>query len=87
MRHTFITTLTENGVHQRVAQQLAGHADSRMTKEVYTHVTDAMMRAAAEAIEPATDATVGSPGGSPDGEEEPDDGEGDESDGAGLQKW
>jgi integrase len=86
MRHTFITTLAENGVHQRVAQQLAGHADSRMTKEVYTHVTDAMMRAAAEAIERVTDATVGSPGGSPDGNEDPNDGVGDESEGADLRK-
>jgi hypothetical protein len=28
MRHAYITMLAEEGVHERVAQQLAGHADS-----------------------------------------------------------
>ena len=26
-------------MHERVAQYLLGHADSRVTKEIYTHVT------------------------------------------------
>lgn len=51
MRHAWVTMLAEQGVHERVAQQLAGHADSRMTREVYTHVTGRMLDGAAEAIE------------------------------------
>jgi len=56
MRHAFVTMLAERGVHERVAQQLAGHADSRITREVYTHVTEKMMEGAAEAIEQAMEA-------------------------------
>ena len=41
----------EQGVHERTAQQLAGHADGRMTREIYTHVTDTMLQEAAGAIE------------------------------------
>jgi integrase len=51
LRHTWITTLAEQGVHERTAQQLAGHADGRMTREIYTHVTDTMLREASDAIE------------------------------------
>lgn len=48
---TWITTPAEQGVHERTAQQLAGHADGRMTREIYTHVTDTMLREAGDAIE------------------------------------
>jgi intergrase/recombinase len=51
MRHAYVTMLAEQGVHERVAQQLAGHADSRITREVYTHVTARMLDGAADAIE------------------------------------
>jgi integrase len=51
LRHTWITTLAEQGVHERTAQKLAGHADGRMTREIYTHVTDTMLQEAADAIE------------------------------------
>jgi integrase len=51
LRHTWITTLAEQGVHERTAQQLAGHADGRMTREIYTQVTDTMLREASDAIE------------------------------------
>ena len=36
LRHAYVTMLAEQGVHERVAQQLAGHADARMTREIYT---------------------------------------------------
>jgi predicted pyridoxine 5'-phosphate oxidase superfamily flavin-nucleotide-binding protein len=56
-------------VPERAAPQLAGHADSRMTRRIYTHVTDAMLEAAAKAIEAAaatvSDDEFGSPNGSP----------------------
>jgi integrase len=50
MRHAYLTMLAEHGVHERVAQQLAGHADSRITREVYTHVTGSMLDGATAAI-------------------------------------
>lgn len=61
LRHTWITTLAELGVHERTAQQLAGHADGRMTREIYTHVTDIMLREAADAIERVVADVNGSP--------------------------
>jgi hypothetical protein len=55
---------------ERAAPHLAGHADSRMTRKIYTYVTDAMLEAAAEAIEAAaatvSDDEMGSPIGSPE---------------------
>lgn len=39
LRHTYGTALAERGVHERVAQELLGHADSRTTCEIYTHTT------------------------------------------------
>ena len=60
MRHAYVTMLAERGVHERVAQQLAGHADARMTREIYTHVTAPMFDAAATAIPQAVDGTFGS---------------------------
>jgi integrase len=60
MRHAYVTMLAEQGVHERVAQQLAGHADARMTREIYTHVTAPMFEAAATAIGRAVDGTFGS---------------------------
>ena len=46
-------------MHERVAQQLAGHADARMTREIYTHVTAPMFEAAATAISQAVDGAFG----------------------------
>ncbi len=57
LRHAYVTMLAEQGVHERVAQQLAGHADARMTREIYTHVTAPMFEAAASAISHAVDGT------------------------------
>ncbi len=56
MRHAYVTMLAEQGVHERVAQQLAGHADSRTTRDIYTHVTGAMLDGAVDAIERAAQA-------------------------------
>ena len=41
------------GVHPRVAQQLLRHASSKTTTEIYSHVTAAQERQAAEVLEAA----------------------------------
>ncbi len=64
LRHTYGTTLAESGVHERVAQQLLGHADSRTTREIYTHVSERMMDQAVQAIADAVDRVVGDASGS-----------------------
>jgi hypothetical protein len=66
MRHAFVTMLAEEEVHERVAQQLAGHADSRTTRDIYTHVTGSMLGGAVDAMERAAGRLhdVGSPNGS-----------------------
>jgi hypothetical protein len=66
MRHAWVTMLAERGVHQRVAQQLAGHDDDCMTARIYTHVTPPMFDVAAAAIDQAMDDLNGSKGGSND---------------------
>jgi integrase len=71
LRHTFVTALAERNVPERAAQHLAGHADSRMTRRIYTHVTDAMLKAAAGAIEDAAATVSGDEIGSPNGSPEP----------------
>lgn len=49
-RHTGITLLLDAGAGPRETQQLARHADIRMTLEVYGHVRDGALRAAVESI-------------------------------------
>lgn len=39
-RHTYISKLTELGVPLNVIMQQVGQADSKVTKEIYTHVTE-----------------------------------------------
>lgn len=67
LRHTYGTTLAESGVHERVAQQLLGHADSRTTREIYTHVSERMMGEAVQAISDAVDSVIGNTNGSSSG--------------------
>ncbi|MGH8897552.1 MAG: tyrosine-type recombinase/integrase [Egibacteraceae bacterium] len=75
LRHTYGTSLAERGVHERVAQELMGHADSRTTREIYTHTTkrmmDAAISAAADALDEVLEAASGSPIGSQDGQDKP----------------
>ncbi len=47
LRHTYCTDLQKKGVDIRTAQRLMGHADIRMTANVYTHVdTESILEAA-----------------------------------------
>ena len=48
-------------MHERVAQQLAGHADSRTERDIYTHVTGSMLEGATDAIEQAARGVHGTP--------------------------
>lgn len=43
--------LAHEGVHPKVMQDLAGHADSRTTMDIYTHVNMSQKRCAADALE------------------------------------
>lgn len=64
MRHGFSQR------HERVTQELKGHADNRTTREICTHTTKRMMDAAIMAAANALDEVLGeaarSPIGSPD---------------------
>jgi len=50
LRHTYATNLIANGVDFKTAAAILGH-DIEMTMSVYSHVTDDMMKKAAEKIE------------------------------------
>jgi integrase len=50
-RHSAATMLLESGVPMRVVQELWGHSSMTVTADVYSHVTPAFKRQAAEALE------------------------------------
>jgi integrase len=70
LRHVAMSTLVDENVHPRVMQGRAGHASSRLTMELYAHVTDDADRDAAKALEnrfrPAILARNGHAGGTND---------------------
>lgn len=49
-RKTFCSLLARRGVHIKVAQELMGHADARLTLDVYTQTQDDQRRAAIESL-------------------------------------
>lgn len=51
LRHSCATLLAAQGVPPRVAMDILGHSDIRLTLNVYTHVRDESKRQAAEAME------------------------------------
>ena len=51
LRHVAMTALVDERVHPRVMQGRAGHATSRLTMELYAHVSDDADRDAAMALE------------------------------------
>ena len=54
MRHGAASLLVDGGAHPRVAQELLRHAPgSRVTMEVYAHVTAAQQRVAADLLDQA----------------------------------
>ena len=70
LRHTCASLLLTEGVHPRVVMETLGHSDVRMTLNVYSHVTEPLLRLAADRMDAALggkgDATVAS-GGDPGG--------------------
>ena len=53
LRHSYLTSLARAGVHPKVMQELAGHANSAITMDIYTHTDMNEKFAAAEAWEKA----------------------------------
>lgn len=54
LRHTFITALARSGAPVHVTQRLARHATPNLTLAVYTHVQDADLRDALDALPETT---------------------------------
>lgn len=50
LRHSYLSALALKGVHPKIMQELAGHASSEITMEIYTHVNMDAKREAAEAV-------------------------------------
>ena len=50
LRHAFLTTLAERGVHPRVMMDFAGHATPSMTLEIYSHANMKMKQDAFSAV-------------------------------------
>lgn len=48
IRHGYATALLESGVDPKTAQVLLGHAQLSTTMDIYTHVRDGQLKAAAE---------------------------------------
>lgn len=51
LRHSYLSMLALEGVHPKVKQDLAGHADFSTTMDIYTHVNMDQKRCAADALE------------------------------------
>lgn len=51
LRHSYLSMLAEEGVRPKVMQELAGHASSKTTMDIYTHVNMTIKRAAAGVTE------------------------------------
>lgn len=50
LRHTFCTQAIASGIDPKTVAAMAGHADAKLTLNVYTHTTSDMMQDAAERI-------------------------------------
>lgn len=51
LRHGAASLLVGAGVHPRIAQELLRHASSKTTMEIYSHVSAAQQREAAEVLQ------------------------------------
>ena len=53
LRHATATLLYEAGVDEKIAQQILGHASPQTTRDIYTDLRDAHLKAGAEALNKA----------------------------------
>lgn len=53
MRHATATILLEEGVPMRVVSELLGHSSTRITEDVYSHVTARLAEESAKALDRA----------------------------------
>ena len=51
LRHSFCTMLYDAGVDLKSAMRWMGHADQKMTMQIYTHLSDQKLKAASEALQ------------------------------------
>jgi integrase len=51
LRHACLSLLAAQGVPARVAMEMAGHSDIRLTQNIYTHVFDEAKRQAADVMD------------------------------------
>src|SRR5205823_14479086 len=51
LRHLNATLLLKAGVHPKVVQERLGHASSKVTMDIYSHVTPSMSREAAAILD------------------------------------
>ena len=51
LRHSCLSLLAAQGLPARLAMEIAGHSDIRLTQNVYTHVYDEAQRQAADAMD------------------------------------
>lgn len=61
LRHTFCTILYESGVDVKSAAYLMGHADIRVTMEIYTHLSEETKSSAFDSFRRFTDALAALP--------------------------
>jgi integrase len=50
LRHTAATTMLESGVHLKAVSDFLGHADTRITGDIYGHTNASVMESAAAAL-------------------------------------
>ncbi len=60
LRHSAATAMLDAGVHLKAVSELLGHADIRVTAEVYGHTSDEVARAAMDRLSAADGVAVGS---------------------------
>jgi integrase len=51
LRHFGLSLLAALGVHPRVAMEIAGHTDPKITMEIYSHIASAEMKAAMDKVD------------------------------------
>jgi integrase len=64
LRHTNATLQLEAGIHPKVVQERLGHSDIGVTLDIYSHVTPALGRDAAQRLDEVFDDEVGNEGDS-----------------------